>query len=85
MSAGSCSATATRAAIPTTAPTAIARPTRGAPAAAVRAMAVGAVVGMAARVAVAEHDPADIAAGAAVGRASARAVALLAKRGRAGA
>jgi len=52
-----------------------------------RAMAVGAVVGMAARVAVAEHDPADIAAGAAVGLASARAVALLAgdQRGRSGA
>ena len=40
---------------------------------------------MAARVATAEHDPADIAAGAALGLASARAVALLAKRGRAGA
>ena len=51
-----------------------------------RAMAVGAVVGMAARVAAAEHDPADIAAGAALGLASARAVAVLAggQRGRAG-
>jgi hypothetical protein len=33
---------------------------------------------MAARVATAEHDPADIAAGAALGLASARAVSLLA-------
>ena len=49
-----------------------------------RAMAVGAVVGMAARVAAAEHDPADVAAGAALGLASARAVALVAggERGR---
>ena len=52
-----------------------------------RAMAVGAAVGMAARVAAAEHDPADVAAGAALGLASARAVALVAggERGRAGA
>jgi undecaprenyl-diphosphatase len=52
-----------------------------------RAMAVGAAVGMAARVAAAEHDPADIAAGAALGLASARAVAALAgdQRGRGGA
>jgi undecaprenyl-diphosphatase len=52
-----------------------------------RAMAVGAVVGMAARVASAEHDPADIAAGAALGLASARAVSALAggQRGRGGA
>jgi putative Ca2+/H+ antiporter (TMEM165/GDT1 family) len=50
-------------------------------------MAVGAAVGMAARVAAAEHDPADIAAGAALGLASARAVAALAgdQRGRGGA
>jgi membrane-associated phospholipid phosphatase len=52
-----------------------------------RVMAVGAVVGMAARVAAAEHDPADIAAGAALGLASARAVSLVAggERRRAGA
>jgi membrane-associated phospholipid phosphatase len=52
-----------------------------------RAMAVGAAVGMAARVAAAEHDPADIAAGAALGLASARVVAMLAggQRGRPGA
>ena len=40
-------------------------------------LAVGAVVGMAARVAAAEHDPADIAAGAVLGLASARVVALV--------
>ncbi|HMO00196.1 MAG TPA: hypothetical protein PKD59_12345 [Miltoncostaeaceae bacterium] len=52
-----------------------------------RAMAAGAVVGMAARVAAAEHDPADIAAGAALGLASARVVSALAggQRRRAGA
>jgi len=43
-------------------------------------MAVGAVVGMAARVAAAEHDPADVAAGAALGLVSARAVAVLTGR-----
>jgi undecaprenyl-diphosphatase len=52
-----------------------------------RALAVGAVVGMAARVAAAEHDPADIAAGAALGLASAEVVRLVAgdPRPRAGA
>ncbi|MGE0026415.1 MAG: hypothetical protein AB7O78_07785 [Thermoleophilia bacterium] len=52
-----------------------------------RVMAAGAVVGMAARVAAAEHDPADIATGAALGLASAKAVAVLAggQRGRTGA
>jgi undecaprenyl-diphosphatase len=51
-----------------------------------RALAAAAVVGMAARVAAAEHDPADIAAGAALGLASARAVSLFAEgaRGRGG-
>ncbi|HTI34230.1 MAG TPA: phosphatase PAP2 family protein [Miltoncostaea sp.] len=52
-----------------------------------RVLAAAAVVGMVARVAAAEHDPADIAAGAALGLASARAVALVAAapRGRPGA
>lgn len=43
-----------------------------------RALAVGAIVGALARVACAEHDPADIAAGAALGLASARALEVLA-------
>jgi undecaprenyl-diphosphatase len=51
--------------------------TPGAPRVA-RALAAGAVLGMVARVACAEHDPADIAAGAALGLASARALELLA-------